>query len=302
MDEKKYNDHKKWVMFPGRWQPLHKGHMYLIDKALEEGKNIWIAIRDTELSEKNPYTVKQRLEMINRAYGHMKDRVKATIIPDIEAIRYGRGVGYAVEQVSVPKDIEEISATKIRAGQDRSINENVENYLNNLNSTIWFTGLPCAGKTTIADRLKEEVDNMDKGYITRRLDGDDVRGKLNADCDFSPEGRMENLRRIAHLARYENENGGLVLASFVSPTKEMRKKVKGIIGEGMKLVYVDAPLEECEKRDVKGMYAQAREGKIINFTGIGAPFEIPQNPDLIVNTKEEDLETCVRKIINHFKF
>lgn len=300
----KYNNHKKWVMFPGRWQPLHQGHMAIIDNTLEEGKNVWIAIRDTEISSENPYTVKQRMEMIKRAYGDMYgDRVKATIIPDIEGIKYGRGVGYFVEEAKVPKEIADISATKIRAGNDRSIHGDVDNYLNLLKSTIWLTGLPCAGKTTLADRLKEEIDNLDRGYRTHRLDGDDVRGKLNKGLGFSSEDRIENLRRVSHLARYVNENGGLVLASFVSPENEMRDLVKNIVGEDtFKLVYVKCSTEECESRDVKGMWKLAREGKIDDFTGVDGKFEDPKNPSIVVDTSKDDLETCVNSILNEFKF
>ena len=303
MHREKFNNHKKYWMFPGRWQPLHEGHMAIIDQALEEGKNIWIAIRDTEISDKNPYTIKQRLEMIKRAYNNLYgERVIATIIPDIEGIRYGRKVGYKVEQIKIPDEIERISATKIRAGESKAMNEEVMNYLKLLNSTIWFTGLPCSGKTTLANRLKEEIDNSDRGYICRRLDGDDVRGKLNVDLGFSEEDRKENLRRVAHLAKYENENGGMVLASFVSPTNEMREKVKEIIGKDhMKLVYVKCNLKECERRDVKGMYAKARKGEIKQFTGIDAPFEEPRNPDLIINTEKKDLEKCVQEIVKTFK-
>ena len=303
MAEEKFNNHKKWWMFPGRWQPLHKGHMAIINQALKEGKNVWIALRDTEISEKNPYTINQRLEMIKRAYKDFYgERIIASVIPDIEGIRYGRGVGYKVEQVEVPKEIEQISATKIRAGKSRAIHEEVNNYLTLLKSTIWFTGLPCSGKTTLADRLKEEIDNLNKGYICRRLDGDDIRGKLNADLGFSEKDRKENLRRVAYLARYENENGGMVLATFVSPTNEMREEVRNIIGkENMKLIYVKCSLEECERRDVKGMYAKARKGEIKQFTGISASFEEPTNPDLIINTEKKGLEECVRDIIHEFR-
>lgn len=303
MSKKKYNNHKKWVMFPGRWQPLHQGHMELIDQELKKEKNVWIAIRDTEISERNPYTIKQRVEMIKRAYEDLYgDRVIATVIPDIEAIKYGRGVGYDVEQLQVPKEIEQISATKIRSGEDRRVHKEVDNYLKLLKSTVWFTGLPCSGKTTLANRLKEEIDNLDKGYITRRLDGDDVRGKLNKDLGFSEKDRRENLRRVSYVAKYENENDGLVLASFVSPTNKMRSMIKGIIGENMKLVYLKCPLEECEKRDVKGMYTMARQGKIKDFTGIDAPFEEPEGADLVIDTKNNDLESCIRRIVDEFDF
>jgi len=130
-EKRKYGGHRKWIMFPGRWQPLHNGHLEIINTALSEGKNVWIAVRDTELSEKNPYSTQQRLEMIKRAFGGLYgDRVIVTVIPDIEGIRYGRKVGYKVEKVEAPKNIEEISATEIRAKKDNRLHERVANYIN----------------------------------------------------------------------------------------------------------------------------------------------------------------------------
>ena len=304
-EEVTFKNHKKWVMFPGRWQPLHNGHLTIMNQTIEEGKNVWIGIRDTEISPSNPYDVSQRLEMIKRAFGPLYGpRVIASVIPDIEGIRYGRGVGYFVEQVEVPKEISEISATKIRVGEDRRLHGSVENYINLLESTIWLTGLPCSGKTTIADRLKEELDNI-QGYRPVRLDGDLIRGKgkLNEDLGFSDRDRLENLRRIAHISRMFNDNRSTIISSFVSPTGEMRRYVKEIIGpERFKLIYVECPLNVCEERDVKGLYAKARKGEIPDFTGISAPFEPPSQPNLVVNTNEQDLEECVSTIISELDF
>ena len=296
-----FNGHKKWVMFPGRWQPLHKGHLTIINKALDEGKNVWIAIRDTEISESNPFTVKQREEMIKRAFGDLYGkRVIATAIPDIEAIHYSRGVGYDVKQIEVPK---EISATKIRAGNTLGSHEDVSRYLQNLKATLWFTGLPCSGKTTLAKALGEHLANSERGYKINFLDGDDVRGKINSDLGFSEEDRHENLRRVAHMAEWANKNNNLVLASFVSPTNKMRDKVKNIIGENMKLI-VKCGIDECVKRDVKGMYAEALAGKRPGFTGIDpdAPFEEPENADLILDTENKTVDECAQQIVEYFKF
>ncbi len=293
----KYNDHKKWWMFPGRWQPLHNGHMALLEQALGEGKNIWIAVRDTEISENNPYSTEQRIEMIKRTFGDLYGKkIIATSIPDIEGIRYGRGVGYKVEAVEMPKNIEEISATNIRAGKDKRLHKRIHNYINLLQSTIWLTGLPCAGKTTISKRLIEELNN--KTYSAVSLDGDDIRTTLNADLGFSSEDRKENLRRIACMSKIFNDRKNLVVASFVSPTQDLREMIKGYIGEDrFHLVYIKCPLEVCEQRDVKGMYAKARKGEIKEFTGVDAPFEEPENPDCVVNTEELDLEASVSKIL-----
>jgi len=290
-----YNAHKRYAMFIGRWQPFHKGHKYLIDKALAEGKEACVAIRDTEISDKNPYSVAQRKEMIWRVYG---EKVLAIAIPDIESINIGRKVGYGVNRIDPPEDITKISGTNVRAGKDSNVPDEVWEYVKTLKTTLWLTGLPCAGKTTIAKRLKEELDN--RGYQTTHLDGDDVRGELNKDLGFSPEDRKENLRRIAHVAKLFNKNGTFVIASFVSPTNDLRTMIRSIAGN-FKLVYVKCSLEECEKRDVKGMYKRARKGEIPEFTGVSAPFDEPKDVDIIVNTEKDNLEECVKHILVKLK-
>lgn len=290
-----YNAHKRFALFIGRWQPFHNGHKYLIDGALAKGENVCIAIRNTEISEKNPYTVEQRVEMIKRVYA---DTVEIIVIPDINSINIGRKVGYDVNRVDPPESIGKISGTNVRAGKDSNIPSEVNDYIKTLNTTLWLTGLPCSGKTTIAKRLKEELDN--RGYKAISLDGDDVRGKLNADLGFSEEDRRENLRRIAHVAKLFNQNGNFVIASFVSPTNEYRNAVKEIIGN-FKLVYVNCSIKTCEKRDVKGMYKKARKGEIKEFTGVSAPFEEPDEADIVVDTESNDLETCVNAILMTLK-
>ncbi len=154
-----YNAHKKHALFIGRWQPFHNGHKYIIDNAFAKGENVCIAIRDTEISEKNPYTVMQRMEMIRRVYG---DKIKTIVIPDINSINIGRKVGYDVNRVDPPSDIEKISGTNVRAGKDDNVHPEVAEYIKLLHTTLWLTGLPCSGKTTLAKRLKEELDN--RGY------------------------------------------------------------------------------------------------------------------------------------------
>jgi len=287
-----YNAHKRYALFIGRWQPFHNGHKYLIDQALSEGKHVCVAIRNTEISEKNPYNVEQRKEMLWRIYG---DTVKSIVIPDIESINIGRKVGYGVNRIDPPDEITKISGTNVRAGKDSNVPEEVADYIKTLRTTIWLTGLPCAGKTTLAKRIKEELDN--RGYNTTHLDGDDVRGALNADLGFSEKDRKENLRRIAHVSKLFNKNGVFTIASFVSPSNELREMVKEIIGN-FKLIYVKCDVDVCEKRDVKGMYKRARLGEIPEFTGISAPFEEPIDPDIVVDTEKKDVEACVKDILN----
>ena len=162
-------------------------------------------------------------------------------------------------------------------------------------TTIWLTGLPCSGKTTLAQQLKDKLDN--KGIKSVLLDADDIRGGLNADLGFSQKDRIENLRRVAHVAKIFNDNGILVIASFISPTNKMRRMINKILKD-IKLVYVKCDLKTCAARDVKGMYKKARQGIIKQFTGISAPFEVPDRADLVVDTAKNSLESCVKKILD----
>lgn len=138
-----------------------------------------------------------------------------------------------------------------------------------------------------------------KGYNAVHLDGDDIRRGLNADLGFSLQDRKENLRRVAHIAKIFNQNGIFVIASFVSPTNELRKMIRGII-DNFKLVYVKCGVAECEKRDVKGMYKQARSGNLTEFTGFSAPFEHPEDADIVVDTEIMAIEDCVKDILYKF--
>jgi adenylyl-sulfate kinase len=165
--------------------------------------------------------------------------------------------------------------------------------------TIWFTGLPCSGKTTIAKQMLQNIKNDSPKIV--HLDGDVVRTGLCKDLGFSKEDRQENLRRVSHLCQIFNENGIIVLATFVSPTKKDRDLIKNIISD-CRMVFVNAPQEICEKRDVKGMYALARKGVIKEFTGVSAPFDIPKDPALIVDTKKESINGSANKLIAFFKF
>ncbi len=160
--------------------------------------------------------------------------------------------------------------------------------------TLWFTGRPCSGKSTIAWKLREEMAR--RGIQAASLDGDDVRGKLSADLGFSEKDRKENLRRVAHVARLFNENGNFVIASFVSPLEENRDMIRSII-PNFKLCYVKCSLELAEKRDVKGMYKKARLGEIKDFTGIDSAFEEPKQADIVVDTEKYTVHQCVQQIL-----
>ncbi|MDR9458475.1 MAG: adenylyl-sulfate kinase [Salegentibacter sp.] len=165
---------------------------------------------------------------------------------------------------------------------------------------VWFTGLSGSGKSTIANQVEHEL--YEQGIKTFSLDGDNIRKGLNNNLGFTAEDRQENLRRIAEVAKLFVESGAVVIASFISPLKKDRELIKEIIGEEDFIeVFVNTSLEECERRDVKGLYKKARAGEIKNFTGIDAPYENPENPDLEIKTESENLEEAIKRIVLHLQ-
>lgn len=171
-----------------------------------------------------------------------------------------------------------------------------ENLLQQHGCVLWFTGLSGSGKSTIAKGVEEQLHNQ--GYFVVVLDGDNVRTGINNNLGFSDEDRKENIRRIAEVAKLFVANGVIVICSFVSPTHEIRNLARTIIGgHDFKEIFINAPLEECEKRDVKGLYAKARRGEIKDFTGINAPFDVPESPALEVLTQNKTVEQNVDEVI-----
>jgi adenylylsulfate kinase len=180
----------------------------------------------------------------------------------------------------------------------------IENQLSDRNvhnsKVIWLTGLSGSGKTTISDALLAILKN--KGYLVQNLDGDVLRKGLNSDLGFDMASRSENIRRAAEVAKILIDSGVNCLCSFITPTKLIRQKVKDIIGsENLIEIFINAPLEVCEKRDVKGLYQKARQGIIREFTGISSPFEIPENADIEIQTDkltiEESVNMCLKVIL-----
>ena len=161
---------------------------------------------------------------------------------------------------------------------------------------IWFTGLSGSGKSTIAIALERELQR--RRLLCRILDGDNIRSGINSNLGFSPEDRVENIRRIAEVGKLFVDTGIITLAAFISPTNELRRMAARIIGEqDFYEVYISTPLEECERRDVKGLYAKARRGEIRDFTGISAPFEVPEHPALSLDTSQLTVEESVDRIL-----
>jgi len=164
-------------------------------------------------------------------------------------------------------------------------------------AAVWFTGLPCSGKTTIAKEVKRQLESLK--IDVELLDGDTVREYIK-NKDFSKEGRNKHLRYIALMAKLLAERDVIVLCTFVSPYKENRDFARSIISNFLE-VYVKTPLEVCIKRDVKGMYKKALSGEIKGFTGIDDPYEEPENPELILETNKETIDESVEKVINRLK-
>jgi len=164
---------------------------------------------------------------------------------------------------------------------------------------IWLTGLPGSGKTTIARELERIL--RDRGFKVEVLDGDEVRKWLSPEAGFSREDRERHLRRVAHVSKLLARNGVIVIDAFVSPYRKIREEVRGIIeNEGLTFieVYLKCSLEECMRRDPKGLYKMALEGKMKNMTGIQDVYEPPLNPELIINSEGSSIKCCVRKIIS----
>lgn len=180
--------------------------------------------------------------------------------------------------------------------QEYRISKSDRRTLNQHSSCIvWFTGLSGSGKSTLANGVEQQL--FGKGIRTYVLDGDNIRHGLNNNVGFDPEGRRENIRRIGEVAKLFVDAGIVVLTAFISPYRSDRDRVREMVGKNEFVeVFVDCPLEICEKRDVKGLYKKARRGEIQEFTGISAPFEAPLQPELIVSTAEVTVDEAVQKI------
>tara|TARA_R110001583_G_scaffold33438_1_gene112852 strand:- start:1899 stop:2507 length:609 start_codon:yes stop_codon:yes gene_type:complete len=188
-------------------------------------------------------------------------------------------------------------ATNIHPVFDRIIGrDEKEQFLNQRARVIWMTGLSGSGKTTIAIGLEKELQK--RGFLTQILDGDNIRTGINKNLGFSDEDRTENIRRIAEVSKLFVNCGIITINCFVSPTLSIREQAKEIIGDAdFREIYVNASYEECEKRDVKGLYKKARNGEIKNFTGLDAPFEAPENAFLEIETADISIEESVNCLV-----
>ncbi len=193
----------------------------------------------------------------------------------------------------------EKKATNIYPIFDRMMSrDDKEQLLKQRGMMLWFTGLSGSGKSTVAIALERELHN--RGLLCRILDGDNIRSGINNNLGFSAEDRVENIRRIAEVGRLFVDTGIITIAAFISPNNQLREMAAEIIGkDDFVEVFVSTPLEECEKRDVKGLYAKARRGEIKNFTGISAPFEAPEHPDITLDTSKLPVEESVKILLDY---
>lgn len=193
----------------------------------------------------------------------------------------------------------EKKATNIYPIFDRMMSrDDKEQLLNQRGMMLWFTGPSGSGKSTVAIALERELHS--RGLLCRILDGDNIRSGINNNLGFSAEDRVENIRRIAEVGRLFVDTGIITIAAFISPNNQLREMAAEIIGkDDFVEVFVSTPLEECEKRDVKGLYAKARRGEIKNFTGISAPFEAPEHPDITLDTSKLPVEESVKILLDY---
>lgn len=193
----------------------------------------------------------------------------------------------------------EKKATNIYPIFDRMMSrDDKEQLLRQRGMMLWFTGLSGSGKSTVAIALERELHS--RGLLCRILDGDNIRSGINNNLGFSAEDRVENIRRIAEVGRLFVDTGIITIAAFISPNNQLREMAAEIIGkDDFVEVFLSTPLEECEKRDVKGLYAKARRGEIKNFTGISAPFEAPEHPDITLDTSKLPVEESVKILLDY---
>jgi adenylylsulfate kinase len=178
--------------------------------------------------------------------------------------------------------------------------EDRERLLDQKGVTLWFTGLSCSGKSSLANEVEKRL--YERGYITFILDGDNIRHGLNKNLGFSPEDREENIRRIGEVAHLFSQAGIINMTAFISPYRADRKKARDLAKEGEFIeIFCRCSLEVCEKRDRKGLYRKARAGEVPEFTGISAPYEEPENPEIIIETDRETIKEGVSRIISYLE-
>ena len=298
----------KRAVFIGRWTPFHKGHLTIMKKKIDHGIPLLILVRDTHY---DLYPAALRKRMIESAMSKLKVDAKVMIVDDIESVNYGRGVGYEVNEIEVGEDIKRISATQIREMIDKKDNswkefipkgadKVLEDYLKGAGIVVWFTGIPRAGKSQIADLVSLKLEEI--GIKTQNLNSKELRKTVSKDLKFTKEDRKKNLERATYIAKIVSKNGSVVICSFISPYKEERDNIRKQLETTSTFieVYVKASIDEAKKRDPE-LYSMAEKGVIKHFTGVSDPYEEPKKPDLILNTDKVSFEKCADKVVDYIK-
>lgn len=302
------------MVFIGRWSPLHRGHVAIVELKRREhpGLPILMMVRDRK-DESYPAPV--RAEYIK--LWMIENKIKGTIMitPDIEGVYWGRDVGYHVGEVQVDEHIKRISGTKIRTDiklesarwhqlvASKSSSTVLSPRISAIQAfglVIWLTGCPSSGKTTIASALNETIARQYPYLRVCRLDGDDMRtSPLAMHVGFTKKDRMEHIRRMAYMAKMFADCGVVVICSFVSPDRSVRNEAKRMIGsERFVEVYVHAKKSTREERDVKGLYKKAKAGLITNLTGYNASYQKPTHPAVICDTDRLSVSDSVGLILS----
>jgi len=301
------------MAFIGRWSPFHKGHVAIMNKKRSEHPSlpVLIMIRNTK---EDAYTPSARAEYIK--IWMLENNVKGTvmIVPNIEGVYWGRGVGYNVGLVDVDRSVQQISATDIRRAMTKRssswhkvvANENAAYVLSPSISeiihqglVIWLTGCPSSGKTTIAQTMEKELHMRYPHIKTQILDGDDMRASpLAIHVGFSKKERADHIRRMAYVAKMFADHGIVVICAFVSPDRAVRQQAQTTIGKRrFKEIYIFASKKTRMNRDTKGLYKKAVQGKLTNLTGYNVPYEKPSTPLVVCNTDVQTVSSCVLTII-----
>jgi adenylylsulfate kinase len=264
----------------GRFQPLHEGHAKLVETLVREGKQVVVALRDGPRSSANPYSVAERQQMFQKRFG---DQVKVIFIPEdgsLEVVR-GRDVGWELRTLSLEPELEQISATSVRAASRKVKGQ-----------TLWFLGLPASGKTTLASKVVSDS----VGYIL--LDGDEVRQTVE-NFDMGQNARLVHLSYMAFCCRQLNECGINVAAAFVTPLQQYRARIREILGD-VKFIWLRCNQETCARRDPKGLWKQAARGALPQLTGAGGAWEDPTEPTLTIQTDQVSVDQAYVSIRERF--
>lgn len=278
----------KYWLYIGRFSPFHEGHKTIIDSALTNGKNVCIAIRDTPLTKKDPFSATKRKLMIREIYSDKK-RVKIIIIPDLETVAIGREVGYTL--LEVPDNIKIISGTKTREQKELPFKNKPEGLV------IWFWGLASTGKSTLSKLLFDELRKLDF-YNIILLDADQIRSDEDNN-DFSVEGRTRHIDNLRSKAIELSNDSSIIIVAATTPFEAMHIKNNELITNYID-IYLYCSLEEAKKRDTKGIYKAFDEGLITQVCGLDFPFDEPDSilfrSDLWLDT-ERSISDCINTII-----